>query len=391
MNHNRGTAFMITSVVLFALCVVGTPTLAQQILDSSPAISDSNQGYSVAREVAGEDAPEILQRLQDTNGRRSQSELNAIRDRRIGSLERENRELLRELHPVVAEVRPSTFEVINPTYWAAMGTVITKDGYAVTKASELEQDQPIKARFGRDRTVNATLVRVDRTNDVALLKLEEGQYTPVQFQTTEPQPGNLLLSVGVRDPIMTLGACSCEARSLSDRGWGRMGIRPRGTADGVAVFNVESAALRAGLQDGDIIVSIQGREVKKVPELVGLIRKHRAGDELVVTTKRGEQMLDFTVRLSGQGMAGRSAPRFDAMNLLGSINSNRARSFPWVMQHDSPLMPEQCGGPLVNLNGQVVGINIAREGRTSSLALTGDHLQEVLQGLDIPGWTRASR
>ena len=58
------------------------------------------------------------------------------------------------------------------------------------------------------------------------------------------------------------------------------------------------------------------------------------------------------------------------------------------MQHDSPLMPEQCGGPLVNLRGEVVGLNIARAGRTASYALTGDHLAETLAGLEIPGWSK---
>jgi serine protease Do len=342
--------------------------------------------WSGPSDAAAQDTPEILQRLQDSQGRRSQRELNAIRDRRVGSYERESSAVLRELLPVVSGVRSSTFEVINPSYWVSMGAVVTSDGYAITKASELEQDQPIKARFGRDKTVSATLVKVDTENDVALLKLEEGTYQPIHLHAAEPQPGQILLSVGVRDPIMALGVCSCEARSLQQRNRGQIGVVPQETPDGIAIFQVQNAAYRAGLRDGDVIVSIQGREVRKVPEFVSLIRKYRAGDELTVTTKRGDSVMDFTVKLGNLRAMSMDTPRFEAMNMLGSINSQRSGSFPWAMQHDSPLLPEQCGGPLVNLAGEVVGVNIARGGRTASYALTGEHLAEVLRNLEIPGW-----
>lgn len=342
------------------------------------------------RQADAQDAPETLQRLQHSEGRRSQSELNAIRERRVGSFERENASVLRELQPVVSGVRASTFEVINPTYWAAVGAVVTSDGYAITKASELEQDQPIKARFGRDKTVSATLVKVDTENDIALLKLAEGTYEPIHFNFAEPQPGQVLLSVGVREPIMTLGVCSCEARSLLQRNRGQIGVVPQETADGIAIYQVTNAAYRAGLRDGDVIMSVQGREVKKVPEFVSLIRKYQPGDELTVKTKRGSTVLDFTVRLGAVRSLSMDTPRFEAMNMLGSINSQRGGAFPWAMQHDSPLLPEQCGGPLVDLSGEVVGINLARNGRTASYAITGEHLAEVLRDLKIPGWPAAS-
>jgi serine protease Do len=383
----------VAMTILAGLALGGGRAAAEDIPpvdQATAAVNETHLGTQLLAAVAAEpqDVPEILQRLQNNRGQRSQRELNEIRDRRISSYEREHASVLRELHPVVAPIREATFEVINPSYWVAMGAVVTADGYAITKASELEQDKPIKARFGPNRTVDAQLVKIDTENDLALLKLAEGTYRPIAWEAQEPRPGQLLLTVGVREPVLALGACSCEARSLLQRNRGRMGVAPRETAEGIAVYQVQSAARNAGLQDGDIIVSVQGREVKKVPELVSLIRKYRAGDELTVKTKRGETLLDFTIRLSTQDTINRQAPRFEAMNLLGSINSQRAGLFPWAMQHDSPLLPEQCGGPLVNLDGQVVGLNVARSGRTASFALTGEHLQEVLRALEIPGWNR---
>jgi serine protease Do len=45
------------------------------------------------------------------------------------------------------------------------------------------------------------------------------------------------------------------------------------------------------------------------------------------------------------------------------------------------LKPEDCGGPLVNLDGEVVGINISRAGRIESYALTPAVVRPVLEAM----------
>src|SRR5690606_17538087 len=49
--------------------------------------------------------------------------------------------------------------------------------------------------------------------------------------------------------------------------------------------------------------------------------------------------------------------------------SERRTGFPLALQHDTVLTPQECGGPLVDLDGRCVGINIARAGRVNSYAL----------------------
>ena len=51
------------------------------------------------------------------------------------------------------------------------------------------------------------------------------------------------------------------------------------------------------------------------------------------------------------------------------------------LQHDSVLKPNECGGPLVNLEGQVLGINIARAGRTESYAIPSEAIRPLLEKL----------
>src|SRR5439155_21464335 len=67
---------------------------------------------------------------------------------------------------------------------------------------------------------------------------------------------------------------------------------------------------------------------------------------------------------------------------MGSDLSNRRGGFPFILQHDTVLKPKDCGGPLVDLDGKVVGINIARAGRTESYAIPSEKVQALLEDLN---------
>ena len=47
----------------------------------------------------------------------------------------------------------------------------------------------------------------------------------------------------------------------------------------------------------------------------------------------------------------------------------RLSGFDRVIQHDTVLDPDECGGPVIDTLGRVVGINIARAGRVVSYLL----------------------
>ena len=61
--------------------------------------------------------------------------------------------------------------------------------------------------------------------------------------------------------------------------------------------------------------------------------------------------------------------------------SNRRWGFPSVIQHDTVLRPSDCGGPVVDLDGYAVGINIARAGRVASYALPVEVVNPLLKDL----------
>ena len=59
--------------------------------------------------------------------------------------------------------------------------------------------------------------------------------------------------------------------------------------------------------------------------------------------------------------------------------SERRAGFPAVLQHDGIVGPHECGSPLVDLNGRVIGLNIARAARSETYAIPTDALLPVVR------------
>ena len=61
--------------------------------------------------------------------------------------------------------------------------------------------------------------------------------------------------------------------------------------------------------------------------------------------------------------------------------SLRSGGFDEVIEHDTVLEPRQCGGPLVNLDGRAIGLNIARASRVATYALPASLARQILAKL----------
>jgi S1-C subfamily serine protease len=75
------------------------------------------------------------------------------------------------------------------------------------------------------------------------------------------------------------------------------------------------------------------------------------------------------------------------MEVNGSISA-RSTGFQNVIQHDTVLAPNDCGGPVIDVDGNCVGMNIARAGRICSYALpskvVASTIQEMLESVSQP-------
>src|SRR5262249_4073083 len=137
------------------------------------------------------------------------------------------------------------------------------------------------------------------------------------------------------------------------------------------------AAEKAGLKVNDRVLSVDGKNVDDLETLMGLLGQTRPGDTVTGRVRRGEEGMDIKAKLDRR--AGSLSARFQ--DLVGSKLSDRRGGFPTILQHDTVLRPEDCGGPLVNLDGKVLGINIARAGRVESYAIPSEAVRTVLDDL----------
>ena len=66
----------------------------------------------------------------------------------------------------------------------------------------------------------------------------------------------------------------------------------------------------------------------------------------------------------------------------GGRLSRERTGFGMALQTDVPFHPNQAGTPLVNLKGDVVGVNIARAGRIKSYALPVKVILDAMSRLE---------
>jgi serine protease Do len=293
---------------------------------------------------------------------------------------------LAAFHSVVTPAVKSTVRIRSDDKDVALGTVVASDGWVLTKASELGDKTVCRLRDGRE--FEARLVGVHPQYDVALLKIEVQDLTPVAWlESKSAAVGNWVASVGTGETPVAVGVVSVATRSLSPRelalpltspNSGFLGIGLDKAEEGPKVTTVtpKSAAEKAGIKVNDVVLTLAGRPVKDPETLIGRMAKTKPGQTVVLKIKRGDAEMEFTIKLDK-----RPIDRGALQNSMGSKLSNRRTGFPTFLQHDTVLKPTDCGGPLVDLEGRVVGINIARAGRTESYALPSEAVIALLPDL----------
>jgi serine protease Do len=78
-----------------------------------------------------------------------------------------------------------------------------------------------------------------------------------------------------------------------------------------------SAACKAGVKQGDVIIALDGRPVDRVSGLQRIVRAKRAGDEVKVTVMRYGSQMDFRVKLAS------AVPDTTVVASAGARNPNR--------------------------------------------------------------------
>lgn len=254
---------------------------------------------------------------------------------------------------------------------AALGTIANADGFILTKASELK-GSPV-CKIG-DQRYPAQIVGIHDDFDLAMLKIDASGLAAISWQKDATyHPGQWVITAGAEEDPLAIGVLSVAPRFIPASAM--LGIQMGDATEGPQVVKVmpDSAASKAGLAAKDVITHIQDKRVNTREELIEAIRRYHAGKQVTLKIKRDAKELSITATL------GKSEIHFQ--DKLGGGLSDRACGFPSALQHDTVLRPKQCGGPLLDLDGRVIGLNIARAGRVASYAIPAADIAGILDDL----------
>jgi len=289
--------------------------------------------------------------------------------------------VLSAFNPIVSMAAKSTVQIFCDGKRDLLGLVVSTDGLVVTKASRLHGK--IECQTKKGKKIVAEILMTDPKNDLAVLKLDVTGLKAVEWADTDDlRPGQWLATPGASGTAISVGVVSVAKREIAGTS-GVLGVRLRDEPGPPTIEEVmdRSGAKIAGMVAGDVITAVLGKPVKSMIELQMAVGEHRPGEILKTTIVRNNKTIEMEVRL------GMPADVFQELGLFrfggseglnGPLNQRRD-DFPAAIQHDSVLLPSQCGGPIVNISGGVVGINVARADRTVSYALPSETVKAVVE------------
>lgn len=303
-------------------------------------------------------------------------------------LRRQSGEVFDVVSPIAQKVGKSTVWV-----WAggkrqlSVGTVVGDGSQVLAKWSEIAKakGQPLQCVGAGNVTYDATVEGVYEDEDLVLLKLKNSQLRPVAFDASaKPDLGRFLIAAGPGDVTLGMGVVSVKERTLreSDQAFVGVGVENHSDGTGVKIRQIaeDSPAEKAGLKVGDIILNLNGKVVGGMMEFRTLLTSLKPGDTAKILYSRVGETISVDLVLGSKPAKPQfSQRRLEVMERMGGDISQVRDGFPAVIQTDMVLNPEECGGPVLDLQGKVVGITAARAGRIRSYVIPAETIVAMLQ------------
>lgn len=301
------------------------------------------------------------------------------------------------LKPLSSKFAQSTVVLETEYGHKSLGTIVSSQGFIVAKHSELK-DAKFFCHLGDEKVPGQSLA-YHRHHDIVLIKVDPtllGDAKPISFVQNRSRPlvGRMVASIGKEGSLTKLGIVSVvpqrfniEQPTLEDGIDLGLTVSPfvvsKRTPDsdsstvlqGLEVQRVypRSVSEQTGLYVGDLLQSINGVEFSTRYELDKLAKSLRVGQKIVVRVLRDGKPKSLSTRIQS------FAPKMLHDRWGGGPFSERRFGFNQVISHDSVIDPEQCGGPLVDLEGNVLGINIARAMRVASFAIPLNEVESFVR------------
>ncbi|MGB0645304.1 MAG: hypothetical protein ACPGQF_11200, partial [Akkermansiaceae bacterium] len=108
------------------------------------------------------------------------------------------------------------------------------------------------------------------------------------------------------------------------------------------------------------------------------------GEQPEIELLRNEEILKVKPTLRGREIREGVSRRLEQMDQMSGGQSRVRGGFGNVIQSDMELEVEDAGLPIVDLDGRIIGMVIARAGRISTLVLPGDDITNALKNAPEP-------
>lgn len=249
--------------------------------------------------------------------------------------------------------------------------------YVLSKSS-MVGDHPVFITYDL-KTLPARVVKRDPENDLVLLTAD-GLANGIAIDKAKPdilynRVGSFMISPSFSDSVRVgvLGNDSVAVKIITKPVLGIICVEPDSHTVKIIGFSV-SIVQNYGLAVDDTIDSLNGLPVTSAKQLSLYVSGMNAGDEAIYVVTRANKKL--RIHSVFQKLP-KAVNRHVADTFDGGM-SLRNEGFNWVFVHDSMVRPEECGGPVFDLDGNFCGINIARISRTSTLSLPASVLMQFV-------------
>lgn len=263
---------------------------------------------------------------------------------------------------------------------SVIGTIFKDTRWVVSKSSRIGRE-PEAVMDGQ--IVELKIIRRDNENDLIILQSPEvfSRGVVLDSPVDHSLPVGQFLIVPDVDGDGLVGIVGTRRfRSRKQQSRGFLGVVPltyQGDGGAILAEVIEDgAANRAGLRIGDVITRLDDRNIQTQQDVRQFLSRVDPNMTITATVLRDEDEMTKSIFLGAFPSKSNHAAEQMA-------KSGRRDGFESVIHHDADLRPEDCGGPVFDLEGRFIGINIARNSRVRSYALPATIVSKLIDGLPM--------
>ncbi len=315
-------------------------------------------------------------------------------DRSIGRFEKRAADELKLYEGVAGVSQQSVVAVRDNGLLLCLGTVMSSDGYILTKASELDGAIDPEIILPDGRRFRGQEMAADYSYDLMLLKVDAKDLKPAGLRTETLPAGTMALVQDPRGKALIPTVVSVVAHTSESAKRAFLGItmpdpenhpnEPMGNGVRIVEVLAGGAAVRNGLKPNDRILSVDGNDVHDPNSLKHRIGGFKPGDKVAIRFMREDAIRTIEILLTSKFTNENALlPLYQNRDpeLTGHFASMHAQGFPRALQIDADVYPTKVGGPLLDLNGNAIGIVIARADRFPTYAIPADAVKTVFEQL----------